>query len=148
MALSILDVVISYLYLFYCMVESIVIRLIPIKYRSKDIAGQIALVTGAGGGIGRLLALGLANLGCKVVCWDVAKQGTQFFFLLFFYIIGVALLKGLTFMLLFVANEETARLIKRSNGEVYAYHVDLSKREDVYRVAELVKKEVGKVSCL
>ena len=71
----------------------------------------------------------------------------MFFFLLLFYIIGVALLKGLTFML-FVANEETARLIKRSNGEVYAYHVDLSKREDVYRVAELVKKEVGKVSCL
>ena len=85
MALSILDVVISYLYLFYCMVESIVIRLIPIKYRSKDIAGQVALVTGAGGGIGRLLALGLANLGCKIVCWDVAKQGTQCFFFFFYF---------------------------------------------------------------
>ena len=78
MALSILHVIISLLHLFYCMVESIVIRLIPIKYRSKDISGQIALVTGAGGGIGRLLALGLANLGCKVVCWDVAKQGMLF----------------------------------------------------------------------
>lgn len=75
MAFSFLDAVISIFHLFYCIIESIVIRLIPIKYRSKDINGQIVLVTGAGGGIGRLLALGLANLGCKVVCWDVAKQG-------------------------------------------------------------------------
>ena len=57
------------------MIESFVVRWIPFKYRAKDISGQIVLVTGAGGGIGRLVALGLANLGCKVVCWDVAKQG-------------------------------------------------------------------------
>lgn len=31
------------------------------------------------------------------------------------------------------------------NGKVHAYHVDLTKRADVYRVADLVKKEVGKV---
>lgn len=57
-------------YIFYAMI----VPWIPIKYRSKDISGQIALVTGAGGGIGRLLAIGLSNAGCKVVCWDVAKQ--------------------------------------------------------------------------
>ena len=45
-----------------------------------------------------------------------------------------------------LANEETARLIKMSKGDVYAYQVDLTKKEDVYRVADLVKKQVGKVS--
>ena len=45
-----------------------------------------------------------------------------------------------------LANEETARLIKMSKGEVYAYQVDLTKKDDVYRVADLVKKQVGKVS--
>jgi len=44
------------------------------------------------------------------------------------------------------ANEETARLIKLANGDVHAYHVDLTKREDVYRMADRVKKEVGKVN--
>lgn len=32
-----------------------------------------------------------------------------------------------------------------SKGEAYAYHVDLTKREDIYRTAERVKKEIGKV---
>ena len=31
-------------------------------------------------------------------------------------------------------------------GEAYTYQVDLTKKGDVYRVAELVKKQVGKVS--
>ena len=61
--------------LVYQTTESLFWSLVPLKYKCKDISGQIVLVTGAGGGIGRLLALGLATLGCKVVCWDVAKQG-------------------------------------------------------------------------
>uniref|UniRef100_A0A0P5HEA1 Short-chain dehydrogenase/reductase 3 n=1 Tax=Daphnia magna TaxID=35525 RepID=A0A0P5HEA1_9CRUS len=103
-------------YIFYAMI----VPWIPIKYRSKDISGQIALVTGAGGGIGRLLAIGLSNAGCKVVCWDVAKQ----------------------------SNEETVRLIQMSKGVAFAYQVDLTKREEVYQVAQRVKREVGKVSIL
>ncbi len=46
---------------------------------------------------------------------------------------------------IYPANEETVRLIKMSKGEAYAYHVDLTKREDIYRTAERVKKEIGKV---
>lgn len=65
--------------MFYYIAESIFWRLVPMKYKSKDISGQIVLVTGAGGGIGRLLCIGLANLGCKIVCWDVAKQGIMFY---------------------------------------------------------------------
>lgn len=36
-------------------------------------------------------------------------------------------------------------MIKMAKGEVFAYQVDLTKREEVYRVAERVKREVGKV---
>ena len=61
--------------LIYYILESIFWCLIPIKYKSKNVSGQIALITGAGGGIGRLLALRLSEKGCKIVCWDVAKQG-------------------------------------------------------------------------
>lgn len=75
----IIDSIVNILLLFYFILEATIIRLIPVKFRAKDISGQIALVTGAGGGIGRLLALGLANLGCKVVCLDVAKQGIILF---------------------------------------------------------------------
>ena len=32
-----------------------------------------------------------------------------------------------------------------AKGDVYAYHVDLTNREDIYKVAERVKREVGKV---
>jgi all-trans-retinol dehydrogenase (NAD+) len=32
-----------------------------------------------------------------------------------------------------------------AKGDVYAYQVDLTNREDIYKVAERVKREVGKV---
>lgn len=56
-------------------VEGIIKSLIPMKYRMKNIDGEIALVTGGGGGLGRLIALRLANLGAIVVIWDVNKAG-------------------------------------------------------------------------
>lgn len=73
----VLEILWQLVLLIYYLGEALVVRFIPLKYRAKDIRGQIALVTGAGGGIGRLIAVGLANSGCKVVCWDVAKQGTN-----------------------------------------------------------------------
>lgn len=136
---AITHVALNLLLIYYFIIESFVIRWIPVKYRAKDISGQIALVTGAGGGIGRLISLKLAKLGCKVVCCDVVKQGTlqkHYLFLLLHFIIPPQI----------TANEETARLIKLANGDVHAYHVDLTKREDVYRMADRVKKEVGKVN--
>lgn len=47
----------------------------------KSVSGEIALVTGGGGGLGRLLSLRLANLGAIVVVWDINKQGEFFPFL-------------------------------------------------------------------
>ncbi|CAL7940438.1 unnamed protein product [Xylocopa violacea] len=86
----------------------------------KSIAGEIALVTGGGGGLGRLIALRLANLGAIVVIWDVNKEGT----------------------------EETVKLVEATGGTCYGYVCDLCDREDVYKKAAQVTKEVGKVTIL
>lgn len=65
------DFIYNLFLIFYYLVQSWVLPFIPLKYKAKDISGQIALVTGAGGGIGRLIALGLAHQGCRVVCWVI-----------------------------------------------------------------------------
>ena len=55
--------------------EAVVLSLIPRRYRGKSINGEVALVTGGAGGIGKLIAAKLANLGCTVVIWDINKVG-------------------------------------------------------------------------
>jgi NAD(P)-dependent dehydrogenase (short-subunit alcohol dehydrogenase family) len=43
-----------------------------------DFAGQVAIVTGAGGGIGRAVALALSDVGAKVLLVDLARErGTE-----------------------------------------------------------------------
>lgn len=49
---------------------------IPLKYQMKNISGEIALVTGAAGGLGRALALNLVKHGAIVVIWDINKEGS------------------------------------------------------------------------
>lgn len=44
----------------------------------RDLKGGIAVVTGGGGGLGSLIALRLARLGCTIVLWDINKQGQYF----------------------------------------------------------------------
>ncbi|XP_043480933.1 short-chain dehydrogenase/reductase family 16C member 6-like [Leptopilina heterotoma] len=101
-------------------VESLVRMFIPLKYRMKSVSGEIALITGGGGGLGRLLSLRLANLGAIVVVWDINKQGI----------------------------EETVKLVQASGGTCYGYLCDLCDREDVYKKASILRKEVGRVSIL
>lgn len=63
-------------------IKSLAIACVPRKYRMKDVAGEIALVTGGGSGLGRLISLRLAELGAIVVVWDVNAQG-KFFFVIY-----------------------------------------------------------------
>ncbi|XP_004414492.1 PREDICTED: epidermal retinol dehydrogenase 2 [Odobenus rosmarus divergens] len=87
----------------------------------KNVAGEIVLITGSGSGLGRSLALRFARLGSVLVLWDINEEG----------------------------NEDTCRMVREAGAtRVYAYTCDCSQKENIYRVAEQVKKEVGDVSIL
>ncbi|KFQ40111.1 Epidermal retinol dehydrogenase 2, partial [Mesitornis unicolor] len=105
--------------LLYYLLESLVFLIVP--KRKKNVSGEIVLITGAGSGIGRLLSLKFASLGATVVLWDINQEGLK----------------------------ETSRLASKNGAaRVHCYICDCSKRQDVYRVADQVKKEVGDVSIL
>ncbi|NXJ29664.1 RDHE2 dehydrogenase, partial [Dicrurus megarhynchus] len=105
--------------LVYYFLESLVLLVVP--RRKKNVSGEIVLITGAGSGIGRLLAVKFASLGATLVLWDINQEGLNY----------------------------TVRLAKENGaGRVHSYICDCSKRQDVYRVADQVKKEVGDVSIL
>ncbi|NXJ57791.1 RDHE2 dehydrogenase, partial [Spizaetus tyrannus] len=103
----------------YYLLESLVFLVVP-RWK-KNVSGEIVLITGAGSGVGRVLSLKFASLGATVVLWDINQEGLQ----------------------------ETSRLA-RENGavRVHCYICDCSKRQEVYRIADQVKKEVGDVSIL
>ncbi|XP_012235701.1 short-chain dehydrogenase/reductase family 16C member 6 [Linepithema humile] len=101
-------------------VKDIVKFFIPKRYKMKSINGEIALVTGGGGGLGRLLSLRLANLGAIVVVWDINEAGI----------------------------EETVKLVRAAGGSCYGYVCDLCDREDIYKKARIIKEEIGKVTIL
>ena len=42
--------------------------------------------------------------------------------------------------------EETVKMVKDKGGKIFSYKCDITKREEVYAVAEVVKKDVGNVS--
>jgi len=89
--------------------------------KKKSVKGQIVLITGAGSGLGRLLALKFAKESCVLVLWDVNEQGVQA-----------------------TAQECTAQGARKA----LAMKVDLSDRHDVRKVADRVKQEVGDVDIL
>ncbi|XP_068604863.1 epidermal retinol dehydrogenase 2-like isoform X1 [Brachionichthys hirsutus] len=100
-------------------VEAFVHLFLPKK--KKNVAGEVVLITGAGSGIGRLMAQEFAVLDAVLVLWDVNQDGMR----------------------------ETARLAKPCGASrIHCYLCDCSDRNEVYRVADQVKREVGDVSIL
>ena len=85
-----------------------------------DFNSEIALVTGAGHGLGKQLAFRLAECGAKVVLWDINEENVRS-----------------------VCDELNAQ-----GQEAFAYRVDCSNREEIYAAADTVRKEVGNVSIL
>lgn len=113
------DVLLLLLKILYFMGEGIYRLFVPVE--EKNVAGEIVLVTGAGHGIGKELALKYGSLGATVVCWDLNQQG----------------------------NDETVNEIKKQGATAaYGYKCDVSNREEVFKVAEKVREEVGEVTVL
>ncbi|CAD5215898.1 unnamed protein product [Bursaphelenchus okinawaensis] len=86
----------------------------------KDVREQTVLITGAASGVGRLLAVKFASLGCKLVLWDINNLG----------------------------NFETAEMCKKYDVQVSAYTVDITNTEAVEKTASLVLNKFGSVDIL
>jgi len=91
-----------------------------IKAEESDVTGEIVLITGAGHGMGKELALQYSALGATVVCWDINEQ----------------------------LNLETVKLIKAKGKKAFGYTVDVTNREKVLEAAGKVLKDVGTVTIL
>lgn len=60
-------------------IRAIVGLFVPERYKKiKSLAGDVVLITGGGGGLGRMLALRLARLNATVVLWDINMDGKSF----------------------------------------------------------------------
>jgi 3-oxoacyl-[acyl-carrier protein] reductase len=81
---------------------------------------HIAVVTGAGSGIGRAIALGYAREGAQVVLLDMNAK----------------------------AAEEAAQEIRRSGGAAESFALDVTRAEDCVAVAKRIAEQVGPVSVL
>jgi len=115
------ELIASILYAVWGIAIAVFMTFIPRRFRYKDVTGQVILITGAGSGIGKLMAQKFAlKHGARVVAWDINEKG----------------------------NEETVASIRSAGGQCYGFTVDVSSRETIYAAAKKVKAQVGKVDIL
>ncbi|XP_074604368.1 short-chain dehydrogenase/reductase family 16C member 6-like [Brevipalpus obovatus] len=107
--------------LLYYWLESLLFFFYPRSLRQKDISSDVALITGAGSGLGRKLALRFSQKVAKLVLVDINEAGLK----------------------------ETINMIKTIEGcSCYMFVCDISKNGNVQAMAEKIHKEVGNIDIL
>jgi NAD(P)-dependent dehydrogenase (short-subunit alcohol dehydrogenase family) len=84
------------------------------------LVGRLALITGAGQGNGRAIAIGLARAGARVVATDVNPASVA----------------------------ETARLVEQAGGVAHAYELDVTSADACRSLASRLTQELGMVDLL
>ncbi len=87
---------------------------------TRSLNGRVAIVTGAGSGIGRACALRLAEDTARVAIWDINFEGAQ----------------------------ETASLIREAGGTAIAIHADCSDKAAIHAAAQQTRTELGPIAIL
>ena len=82
--------------------------------------GRLALITGAGQGYGRSLALGLAQAGARVIVTDMNPATV----------------------------EDTAKAVRAEGGEAWAFVLDVTSPDDCRALAGRIEAEIGQVDLL
>uniref|UniRef100_A0A1I7SAJ5 Short-chain dehydrogenase/reductase 3 n=1 Tax=Bursaphelenchus xylophilus TaxID=6326 RepID=A0A1I7SAJ5_BURXY len=83
----------------------------------KSVRDKNVLITGAGSGMGRELAVRFGNLGARIVLWDVNASG----------------------------NAETKKILEKNGVKAFDYTVNLCNVDEINETAKKVLNEVGDV---
>lgn len=87
---------------------------------TRSLNGRVAVITGAGSGMGRSMALRLAEDQAKIAIWDINGEGA----------------------------EETARMVRDAGGTALAIQADCSDQAAIKAAAAKTRAELGKIAIL
>ncbi|XP_064548557.1 short-chain dehydrogenase/reductase family 16C member 6 [Drosophila montana] len=117
-----LDLIVFTIKSIFYILESLYYTILPQRFRKlKNISGQVVLITGGGGGVGRLIALNFARLEARIVIWDINQEAIK---------------------------TTVDLLAKHGFNNCKGYVVDISDREQIYQRAAQVVEDVGHVDIL
>lgn len=87
---------------------------------TRSLNGRVAIVTGGGSGIGRAIALRLAEDTAKIAIWDINAQGA----------------------------EETAQMVRDAGGQAISVLADCSDKDAIKAAADRTRTELGPIAIL
>ena len=87
---------------------------------TRSLNGKVAVITGAGSGMGRSMALRLAEDDAKIAIWDINGAGA----------------------------EETAKMVRDAGGTAIAIEADCSDPAAIKAAADRTRSELGKIAIL